>query len=483
MSNLSVLILAAGEGTRMKSAAPKVLHLAAGKPLLAHVLDAVSALKGAASGVVLGRSADEVKARFAGRPLNYFFQKERRGSGHAVRTARTWLARRKGDVIVLCGDAPLVKPGTLKTLVSLHRRERNAATLLTARVPDPSGYGRIVRGSDGRPAAIVEHKDADPAQLALDEINSGTYVFRVSDLLKALDRVRPNNAKGEYYLTDVIGLLALDGKSLGALRVEGLEECLGVNTRAELAAAEKILRRREADRLMADGVTIVDPDAVYVDAGVRVGPDTVLWPQTYLLGDTRVGAGCQIGPFSWIKDSRVSDGVRVTASFVEGSAVGFEAGVGPFARLRSGARLGARVRVGNFVEIKKSVLAPGVKAGHLAYLGDARIGADVNIGAGVITCNYDGVSKHPTTIGAGAFIGSNVNLVAPVAVGRGAVVGAGSTVTEDVPAGSLALERSRQILKPGWALKKRRRDAGTPGRRDEGKDRKDNRKDKRKGKN
>ena len=455
MSNLSVLILAAGEGTRMKSAAPKVLHEAAGKTLLAHVLDAASSLKGSATGVVLGRGAEDVKARLAGRRLTYFFQKERRGSGHAAGTARSWLARRKGDVVVLCGDAPLVKPATLKALVSLHKRERNAATLLTARVPDPSGYGRIVRGSDGRPAFIVEQKDADPAQLALDEINSGAYAFRVADLLKALDRIRPNNAKGEYYLTDVIGLLAAGGKPVGALRVEGEEECLGVNTRAELAAAEKILRRRQADRLMADGVTIVDPDAVYVDAGVRVGPDTVLWPQTYLLGDTRVGARCTIGPLSWLKDSRVADGVRVTASFLEGADVGPDAGVGPFARLRSGARLGARVRVGNFVEVKKSILAPGVKAGHLTYLGDARVGADANIGAGVITCNYDGFSKHPTSIGAGAFIGSNVNLVAPVTIGRGAVVGAGSTVTEDVPAGALALERSRQIVKPGWAARRR----------------------------
>ena len=455
MSRLNVLILAAGEGTRMKSARPKVLHEAAGKPLLSHILDAALGLRAAGTAVVLGRAADDVKTRFAGRGLQFLLQRERRGSGHAVMAARSWLARRGGDVVVLCGDAPLVKPGSLKALAALHRREGNAATILTARVSDPFGYGRIVRGPDGRPRAIVEQKDASPEQLAVNEINSGAYVFRVSDLVKALSRLRPDNAKGEYYLTDVIAVLASSGRSLGAYCVEGGEECLGVNTRAELAAAEKILRRRQVVRLMAAGVTVLDPENTYVDSGVEVGPDTVLWPQTYLLGETRVGSGCRIGPWTWLKDCRVADGARVAASFAEEAEVGPEASVGPYARLRGGTRLGPKVKVGNFVEIKKSVLARGVKAGHLSYLGDARIGADVNIGAGTITCNYDGVAKHPTVIGAGAFIGSNVNFVAPVTVGRGAVVGAGSTVTKDVPAGALALERSQQILKPGWARRRR----------------------------
>jgi bifunctional UDP-N-acetylglucosamine pyrophosphorylase/glucosamine-1-phosphate N-acetyltransferase len=439
----------------MKSARPKVLHEAAGKPLLAHVLDAASALRPDGTAVVLGRAADEVKTCFAGRGLQFVLQRERRGSGHAVMAARSWLARRGGDVVVLCGDAPLVKPESLKGLAALHRREGNAATILTARVADSSGYGRIIRGFDGDLKAIIEQKDASPEQLAVNEINSGAYVFRVRDLLRALSRLRPENAKGEYYLTDVIAVLASSGGALGALCVEGGEECLGVNTRAELAAAEKILRRRQVERLMAAGVTVLDPDDTYVDSGVQVGPDTVIWPQTYLLGDTRVGAGCRIGPWTWLKDCRVADGARVTASFAEESEVGPEASVGPYARLRGGTRLGPKVKVGNFVEVKKSVLARGVKAGHLSYLGDARIGEDVNIGAGTITCNFDGVAKHPTIIGAGAFIGSNVSFVAPVSIGRGAVVGAGSTVTENVPAGALALERSRQIMKPGWARRKR----------------------------
>jgi bifunctional UDP-N-acetylglucosamine pyrophosphorylase/glucosamine-1-phosphate N-acetyltransferase len=440
MSNLSVLILAAGEGTRMKSALPKVLHEAAGKPLLAHVLDAASVLKNAAAGVVVGRGADEVRKRLPGHAMTFFFQKERRGSGHAVKTAAAWLKKRGGDVVLLCGDAPLVKPETLKALAALHKKEGNAATLLTARVPAPFGYGRIVREGGGRVTAIVEEKDATPEQRAISEINSGAYAFRAADLLPALAKVKPNNAKGEYYITDVIGLLVAAGRPVGALCVEGDEECLGVNTRLELAQAEKVLRRRQAERLMADGVTVVDPDATYVDAGVVVGPDTVLWPQTYLLGNTRVGAGCKIGPLAVLEDCTVADGCQV----------------GPFARLRPGARLGERARVGNFVEIKKSVLSPGVKVNHLAYVGDATVGADVNIGAGVITCNYDGVNKHETRIGAGAFIGSNVNLVAPVTVGAGAVVGAGSTITEDVPADALGLERSKQISKPGWAARRRK---------------------------
>lgn len=440
MTSLNVLILAAGEGTRMISALPKVLHEAAGKALVEHVLDASSVLKGSAA-VVLGRGADQVKARLAGRKVSFFLQKERRGSGHAVKPAARWLAAKGGDSLVLCGDAPLIRPATLRALLALHRKERNAATLLTARVGNPFGYGRIVRDAEGRVQAIVEERDATPEQRSLDEINSGTYCFRTADLLRALARVRPDNAKGEYYITDVIGGLAREGRPLGALCVTGEEECLGVNNRAQLAAAEKVLRRRAVERLMAAGVTVVDPDATYVDAGAVVGKDTVLWPQTYLLGNTRVGSGCRVGPLSVLEDAVVADGAQV----------------GPFARLRPGTRVGRGARVGNFVEIKKSVLGDGAKANHLAYIGDASVGSGANIGAGVITCNYDGFQKHQTLIGADAFVGSNANLVAPVRVGRGAVVGAGSTITRDVPAGALALERSSQILKSGWAAQRRAR--------------------------
>lgn len=440
MTQLNILVLAAGEGTRMKSLRPKVLHEAAGKALVEHVLDAASVLNGAA-GVVLGKGADQVKARLAGRGAVFFLQKERRGSGDAVKPAASWLKKRGGDTMVLCGDAPLLKPETIRALAALHKKDKNAATVLTARVPRPTGYGRIVRSAGDKVQAIVEEKDATAAQKSIDEINSGTYCFRTADLLPALAKLKPDNAKGEYYITDVIGLLVKEGRSVGALCVDGDEECLGVNDRSQLAAADKVLRRRQLQRLMADGVTVVDPDSTYVDAGVTVGPDTVIWPQTYLLGKTRVGSGCRIGPMTVLEDADVSDGAQV----------------GPFARLRGGARIGRNARVGNFVEVKKSTLAEGVKAGHLAYLGDATIGADVNIGAGTITCNYDGAQKHQTVIGAGAFIGSNANLVAPVTVGRGAVVGAGSTITKDVPADALALERSQQISKSGWAAQWRAR--------------------------
>lgn len=439
----------------MKSDLPKVLHRAAGRSLLEHVLEAAGPLKGAA-GVVLGRGADRVKESLAGRKnLFFFIQKERRGSGDAVRPAAAWLGRRGGDVVVLCGDAPLIRPQTLKALVARHRREKNAATLLTAAVADPTGYGRIRRGLDDRPRAIVEHRDAGAEDRAIREINSGTYCFRVRDLLEGLKRLRPDNAKGEYYITDVIAYFVARGRRVGAHCLPDGDEILGVNNRRELAEADRLLNRRAVDALMDGGVTVLDPATTRVDATVRVGRDTVIEPNTFLVGRTTIGRGCRVGPFSRLEDTTVADGAQVRATFSTGARVGRGAQVGPFAHLRSGTDIGANARVGNFVEIKKSRLAAGVKAGHLTYLGDATVGAGVNIGAGVITCNYDGYSKHPTVIGAGAFIGSNANLVAPLRVGPGAVVGAGSTLTRDVPMDALALERSPAVVKPGWAKTKR----------------------------
>ncbi len=459
LTSLSVLILAAGEGTRMKSDVPKVLHSAAGKALVEHVLDAAAPLGGAV-GVVLGRGAETVKERLAGRPgLSFFVQKERRGSGDAVRPAARWLAKRGGDVVVLCGDAPLVSTETLRSLVRLHRREKNAATLLTAEVPDPSGYGRI-RRDQGRPVAIVEHKDATPAERSVREINSGTYCFRAKDLLAGLRRLRPNNAKGEYYITDVIGFLVGGGQPVGALCLPHGDEVLGVNNRRELAEAGQRLNRRVLERLMDGGVTIVDPASTYVDATVRVGADTVIEPQTFLSGATRIGRNCRIGPLTRLKDCVVADGVQLDASVGEKARIEAGARVGPWARLRPGTTVGRDAHVGNFVELKKVRLGSGAKVNHLSYLGDAVVGARVNVGAGVITCNYDGYQKHTTAIGAGAFIGSNVNLVAPVRVGAGAVVGAGSTLTRDVPADSLALERAAAVVKRGWAKKRRAEKTG-----------------------
>lgn len=434
----------------MKSELPKVLHSAAGKPLVEHVLDAVTPLGGAV-GVVLGRGADVVKERLSARSgLSFFIQKERRGSGDAVRPAARWLAGRGGDVLVLCGDAPLVRRESLGALVRLHRREKNAATLLTAHVPNPQGYGRI-RRAGGRPTAIVEDRDATVAERDIREINSGTYCFRVNDLLEGLRHLRPNNAKGEYYITDVIAFLVGRGRPVGALCLPDGDEILGVNNRRELADAGQRLNRRTLDRLMDTGVTIVDPSTTYVDSTVRVGSDTVIEPQTFLSGATRIGRNCRIGPMTRLKNCVVADGVQIDASFGEDARVESGARVGPWSRLRPGAVVGRNAHVGNFVELKKARLGVGAKVNHLSYLGDAVVGDGVNVGAGVITCNYDGYQKHATTIGRGAFIGSNVNLVAPVRVGAGAVIGAGSTLTMDVPADALAVERASTVIKRGWA--------------------------------
>ncbi|MGQ0645319.1 MAG: bifunctional UDP-N-acetylglucosamine diphosphorylase/glucosamine-1-phosphate N-acetyltransferase GlmU [Elusimicrobiota bacterium] len=445
--------MAAGEGTRMKSGLPKVLHEAAGDTLLGHVVRAASALRGPV-GIVVGRGAEAVRKKL-GPSYKFFTQRERRGSGHAVMSAAAWLKRSGGDAVVLCGDAPLVRGETLRRLAGLHRREENAVTVLTARLPEPAGYGRIVRDAAGRPRAIVEEKDASPEERALNEVNSGAYCFRAADLLWALKRLRPDNAKGEYYLTDAVAILSRDGRPAGALCSADPDVVLGVNSRRELARADKLLRRRYVERLMDEGVTVPDPDSVCVDAGARVGRDSVIYPHTFLLGGTRIGRGVRVGPFSWLKDCRVEDDAELKFVCADRARVGRGAKVGPYAHLRPGTRLGAGVHVGNFVETKNARLAPGVKANHLAYLGDAVLGPDVNVGAGVITCNYDGFQKHQTRVGAGAFIGSNANLVAPVSIGRGAVVGAGSTVTRGVPAGALALERGPLVVKKGWAASRK----------------------------
>lgn len=365
----------------MKSALPKVLHGVAGKALVEHVLDAVSPLGGAV-GVVLGRGAETVKERLASRKgLTFFIQEKRRGSGDAVRPAARWLARRGGDVLVLCGDAPLVRPESLRALRRLHIREKNAATLLTASVPSPFGYGRV-RRVDGRPVAIIEEKDASPEEREIREINSGTYCFRAADLLEGLRALRPNNVKGEYYITDVIQFLVARKRAVGALRLLDGDEILGVNNRRELAEAGRRLNQRVLDRLMDDGVTIVDPNSTYVEASVRVGRDTVIEPQTFLTGNTRIGRHCRVGPLTRLNDCVVADGVQLEASFGEGARVERGARVGPFSRLRPGAVVGREAHVGNFVEIKKSRLGPGAKVNHLSYVGDADVGARVNVGAG-----------------------------------------------------------------------------------------------------
>jgi bifunctional UDP-N-acetylglucosamine pyrophosphorylase/glucosamine-1-phosphate N-acetyltransferase len=406
--------------------------------------------------VVVGHEADAVRQGL-GEDLEYAYQREQRGSGHATVAAMEVLDGYEGDVLVVAGDVPLLTAETLASLLERHRSTRAAATLLTAILDDPRGYGRIVRKEDGSVARIVEHKDATPAERAIKEWNPSIYCFTAAALRAALPRIEPNNAQGEYYLTDAIGILAADGARIEALPVADSREVLGVNTRVELALVTSILRQRILERLMLGGVTVVDPASTYVDVGVEVGQDTVLHPQTFLLGRTRIGSDCSIGPMTRIVDCTVGNASQILASNVARSRIGDGVRIGPFAHLRFDCELAAGVKVGDYVELKNTILHERVSVGHLAYLGDAEIGAGTNIGAGVVTCNYDGAKKHRTVVGENAFVGSHVTLIAPITVGDGAYIGAGSPLDEDVPVDALAIARSRQTLRPGWA--KRRRDA------------------------
>jgi bifunctional UDP-N-acetylglucosamine pyrophosphorylase/glucosamine-1-phosphate N-acetyltransferase len=452
---LTVLVLAAGRGTRMKSATAKVLHPLLGRPMLAWALDAARALPAARRGVVVGHQAERVAAIL---PEGFapVVQQRALGTGHAVRAAARLFAG-AGDTVVLSGDTPLLTAATVKRLLAAHRRGNATVSLLTARVEDPAGYGRIVRCGEGAVRAIVEHRDAPPEVLAIREVNAGVYCFENRFLASALRRLRAANAQGELYLTDVVAMAVRARRTVLGVPCPDPGEMQGVNDRAQLARAQEVLRLRILEALMRSGVTVADPRTTWVEPTVRVGPDTVLLPQTALEGATVVGAGCRVGPGARVRDSRLGAGAVVKdACVIEGAFVGPRCQVGPFAHLRPGTRLLAGARVGNFVEVKKSTLGAGTKAGHLSYLGDAVIGAGVNVGAGTITCNYDGHAKHATRIGAGAFIGSDTQLVAPVAVGRGALVAAGTTVTRDVPAGALALSRVPQENRPGWASRRRR---------------------------
>ena len=451
-----VLILAAGKGTRMKSALPKVLHRVAGAPMIDYVLAASASLGAATTTVVVGHQADALRAALAAHAgLGFVQQEPQLGTAHAVRQAAPLLAGLRGTLVVLSGDVPLLTPDTLGALVARHEGARAAATLLTAVLDDPSGYGRILRDGD-EVAAVVEHRDASPAERAVREINAGIYAFDLEPLFPALDRVATDNSQQEYYLPDLVGIYRRAGRRVVALPVDRPEEILGINTRAELAEASARVWRARREALMASGVTLEDPATTYLDAGVTVGPDSVIHPGVHLLGRTRIGARAVIYGGVRIVDSELADDVTVLdhCVIVE-SRVADGAIVGPFARLRPGSDLAAGSRVGNFVELKKTRLGAGSKANHLAYLGDATIGERVNIGAGTITCNYDGERKHPTVIEDGVFIGSDTQLIAPVRIGRGAYVAAGSSITKDVPAGALGIARGRQENKEGWAKLKK----------------------------
>ncbi len=459
--DVHVVILAAGKGTRMKSRRPKVLHELAGRSLIEHVLATVDGLAAASTTLVVGHGADEVREALAGRPhLQYVVQSPQLGTGHALLQTEPLLGNRTGTVLLLYGDVPLLDPSTLVRLVEAHRTARAAATVLTAELDEPYGYGRIVRDEGQRVVRIVEERDASGDERLIREINSGIYCFALAPLFEALNALAADNSQDEYYLTDLVAAYRRRGLSVETLRLDSPDELRGINSREDLAELTRVARDRKNRTLMLGGVTFEDPRTTYVDADVTVGSDTIIAPGVSLQGRTTVGSSCRIASGSRLANATIGDNVTILdGSIILDSTVEAGASVGPYAHLRPGSVLGQDSRVGNFVELKKTRLGAGSKANHLAYLGDARIGERVNVGAGTITCNYDGRAKHQTVIEDGAFIGSDSQLVAPVTVGKGAYVAAGSTITEDVPEGGLGIARGRQVNKPDWA---RRQQADKP---------------------
>jgi len=446
---LKILILAAGKGTRMKSARPKGLHELCGRPLLAYSLELAAGLNAAEVVCVVGHQAARVRAAFPEAQVTWVEQTEQLGTGHAVMAAAPALAGFAGDVLILCADIPLLTRETVERLLTAHRQGRASVSLLSVVLPEPGRYGRIIRDVLGEPVAIVEARDCTPPQLAINEINTGIYCVAAPFLVEAVARLSAENAQGEYYLTDIVALAHQSGLAVAALPAPDPGEVMGINDRAELAEGARFLRSRILRELMVSGVTVIDPANTYIEAQVEIGPDTVVFPGASIFGRTRIAKGCLIESWVSLRDCTLAEGARVLhGSVCEGATIGREAQVGPYGRLRPGAELGERARVGNFVEIKKSVVGAGSKVNHLSYIGDTTIGCGVNVGAGTITCNYDGERKHRTVIGDRAFIGSNTQLVAPVEVGADALIGAGSTITRDVPPGMMAIGRGRQVNLP-----------------------------------
>ncbi len=458
-----VAIMAAGKGTRLKSRRPKVLHEVGGRALLLHVIAAAETVAPVRQiFCIIGHEAERVRAAVGSTGVRFVLQTEQRGTGHALQELKAFF-KNSGELppehlLVLSGDVPLIRPETLADLRATHLREHADMTILTAIPPDPTGYGRVIRTAEGSPevAGIVEQKSLRPEQLSAPEINSGIYCFRTAELFAQLDRLSTDNAHGEFYLTDIAALLREVGKRVVAVVAQQADEVLGANTIAEMMHLDGVLRLNAARRLMAAGVTIFRPETCVIDAAVEVGPDTVIEPFVQLLGATRIGPECRIRSYSVIQNSTLGANVLVrNGCILDSAVVGEGALLGPYAHLRPDSDIGAGAHIGNFVETKKVKMGAGSKANHLSYLGDAVIGTGVNIGAGAITCNYDGVHKHTTRIGDGVFVGSDSTLVAPLSVDAGAYVAAGSCITEDVPGNALALGRSRQVIKPGWAAAKR----------------------------
>ncbi len=455
MGKLRILILAAGKSTRMKSKYAKVLHRVGGRTLIEHVLGTARALAPDIS-VVVGHSADKVKSLLSG--VKFVEQKEQLGTGHAVLAARESFSGYSGDVLVMSGDVPLISAATLAAFIKFHQEGGFGASVLTADAENPDSYGRVIRRNDDEVDSIVEHRDATPEIRAIREINSGIYVFNAPALFESLSMIGNNNSQGEYYLTDAIAILVDRKQRVGAFQIKSAEEILGINTRQDLAAMDRWIRRKKCESLMTDGVTIVDPGSTFIDSDVRIGADTVIYPSVQIYGPTVIGEDVTIHSFSRISNSKVGAGsVVLEGCVVVESTLGEGVFLGPYAHLRTGNTLGEGVSIGNFVELKNSTLGAGTKSRHLAYLGDATIGKHVNIGAGVITCNYDGVKKHETIVEDGAFVGTDSQLIAPVRIGKDAYVAAGSSITEDVPPEALAIARGRQVNKEGWVKARKKK--------------------------
>ncbi|EGQ23162.1 MULTISPECIES: bifunctional UDP-N-acetylglucosamine diphosphorylase/glucosamine-1-phosphate N-acetyltransferase GlmU [Sporosarcina] len=449
MTKTYAIVLAAGQGTRMKSDLYKVLHPVCGKPMVEHVIDHIRDLDSDRIVTIVGHGAETVEQAL-GNKSEYALQAEQLGTAHAVQQAGSVLGDLDGTTLVVCGDTPLIGSETMKALLAHHHQTEAKATILTAIADDPTGYGRIIRAENGDVLRNVEHKDTDDEERNVKEINTGTYCFDNRALFETLKKVNNDNAQGEYYLPDVLGILKSEGQRISAYTTPNFHETLGVNDRVALAQAEKEMRRLIAEKHMRNGVTIINPEQTVISADAEIGRDTVIQPGVVIEGSTKIGSNCVIGPNSHLQNSTVGDQTTIHSSVVRDSQVGSQTAVGPFAHLRPETQLGNHVKIGNFVEVKKSQLGDDSKVSHLSYIGDAEIGKNVNVGCGTITVNYDGKNKHKTEIQDDAFIGCNANLVAPVTVGKNAIVAAGSTITKSVPENSLAIARVRQENKEGY---------------------------------
>lgn len=453
MGNMMAVILAAGEGKRMKSKNSKVVHPVCGKPVVAWVCEAVQKSGVQEIVVVVGHRAEQVMDCL-GEGVQFALQEQQLGTGHAVIQAEKYLKGRDGVVLVLNGDTPLITERTIARTVEAHEKSGNSATVITADLEDPTGYGRIIRDGAGDVIKIVEHKDADEAELAIREINSGMYCFTIGHLMEALTELGNNNSQGEYYLTDTLEILLSKGLKVGAVKVGDRDEILGINDRVQLHEASAIMQRRINTGHMKEGVTILDAEATYISGDAVIGRDAVIYPGTIIEGRTTIGEDAIIGPGARIVDSHIGRGSEVLHSVVLSSTVDEDSHVGPYAYLRPGSKIGKDVKIGDFVEVKNSQIGDGTKVSHLTYVGDAQVGKNVNLGCGVVFVNYDGVKKNRTIVGDNAFIGCNVNLISPVEVKENAYIAAGSTITEEVPENALAIARSRQVVKEGWVKKK-----------------------------